>query len=60
MARSEASTPEQYPAELPPERREVVAKVREVILANLPEAYQETMSWVREEFEKAGKRLDIE
>jgi uncharacterized protein YdhG (YjbR/CyaY superfamily) len=45
MARSSASTPEQYLAELPPERREVVAAVREVILENLPEGYQEAMNW---------------
>jgi hypothetical protein len=45
MARSNASTPEEYLAELPPERREVVARVRDVILRNLPEGYRETMNW---------------
>ena len=45
MARSESGAVEEYLRELPPERREVVAKVREVILANLPDGYQETMNW---------------
>ena len=36
MARSNASTPEEYLSELPDMRREVVARVREVILENLP------------------------
>ncbi len=45
MARSEASTPEEYLTELPAERREVIAAVREVILANLPEGYEESMNW---------------
>lgn len=45
MARSSASTPEEYLAELSPDRREVVAAVRDVILENLPEGYQEAMNW---------------
>jgi hypothetical protein len=45
MARSSAPTAEAYLEELPPERREVVSAVREVILRNLPEGYRETMSW---------------
>jgi hypothetical protein len=45
MARSNAATPEEYLAELPPERREVIARVRDVILRNLPAGYQETMNW---------------
>ncbi|MFC1660469.1 DUF1801 domain-containing protein [Gemmatimonadota bacterium] len=45
MARSEAKTVEEYLRELPADRREVVSGVREVILANLPEGYQETMNW---------------
>jgi uncharacterized protein YdhG (YjbR/CyaY superfamily) len=34
-----------YLKELPEEKREVLAKVRGVILENLPEGYRETMSW---------------
>lgn len=45
MARSDAVTVQQYLDELPPERREVVSAVREVVLAHLPEGYQETMRW---------------
>jgi uncharacterized protein YdhG (YjbR/CyaY superfamily) len=45
VARSEAKTVEGYLRELPDDRREVVAKVRDVILANLPPGYQETMNW---------------
>lgn len=43
--RSEAATVEEYLADLPPERREAIARVREVILANLPAGLQETMNW---------------
>jgi uncharacterized protein YdhG (YjbR/CyaY superfamily) len=45
MVSSRASTVEDYLAELPPERREVVSAVREEILRNLPEGYQEAMNW---------------
>ena len=45
MVQSKASTPEQYLAELPEDRREVVAAVRQIVLDNLPEGYQESMSW---------------
>ena len=37
---SKARTVEQYLAELPDDRREAIVQVREVILANLPEGYQ--------------------
>ena len=43
--RSEAATPEDYIANLPPARAEAVAIVRKVILDNLPEGYEETMNW---------------
>lgn len=43
--RSEAETVDQYLNELTPERREAVAAVREVILKNLPEGYEETMQY---------------
>lgn len=45
MARSEATTVEQYLAELDPERREQIGAVRDVVLASLPEGYRETMNW---------------
>lgn len=43
--RSEATTVDQYLAELPDDRRAALEEVREVILANLPEGYQESMNW---------------
>jgi hypothetical protein len=45
MVQSEAKTVEAYLEELPEEKREVVEKVRDVILRHLPEGYVETMSW---------------
>lgn len=45
MVQSKAATVEEYLEELPQERREVVSAVREVVLANLPEGYEETMNW---------------
>ena len=43
MAKSNATTVEEYLAELPEERREAVEKVRSVILQHLPAGYEETM-----------------
>ena len=45
MASSSAATVEEYLAELPPERREVVSAVRDVVLRNLPEGYRESMGF---------------
>ena len=45
MASSSAGTPEAYLAELSLERREAIAGVREVILENLPEGYEEGMQY---------------
>ena len=45
MPTSTASTVEQYIAELPPERREVVTTIRELVRRNLPKGYTETMSF---------------
>ena len=45
MAQSKAKTVEQYLEELPPERREALQAVREVILKNLPSGYEETMQY---------------
>ena len=43
--RSEATTVEAYLDELPEDRRAALEAVREVILANLPDGYVETMNW---------------
>ncbi len=45
MASSKAATPEAYIAELPPERRELVERIRDIVNANLPDGYVERMSW---------------
>ena len=45
MVSSAATTVEAYLAELPPERREVLATVRALVNANLPEGYAEGMNW---------------
>jgi uncharacterized protein YdhG (YjbR/CyaY superfamily) len=45
MVSSAAATVEAYLAELPPERREVIATVRGLVNANLPEGYVERMNW---------------
>ena len=45
MATSKAATVEEYLAELPPERREVVSKVRDLVRRHLPKGYNETMSF---------------
>lgn len=41
----EANSPEEYISKLPEDRVEAITKLREVILANLPEGFQETMSY---------------
>lgn len=43
MVTSKAATVEEYLQELPPERRAVIAEVRETILENLPDGYVEKM-----------------
>lgn len=45
MATSKAATVEDYLAELPAERREVVSKMRAIVKRNLPKGYTETMNW---------------
>jgi hypothetical protein len=42
---STASTVDEYLAELPDDRRDAISAVRDVILANLPDGYEETMRW---------------
>jgi hypothetical protein len=44
LMRSDAPTADAYLGSLPPGRREAIAAVRAVILANLPAGYVETMS----------------
>jgi hypothetical protein len=41
MPRLEASSPDEYIAQLPPDRREAISAVREVIRRNLPAGYEE-------------------
>ena len=43
--RSNAETVEDYLDELPPERREAIATVRDVINEHLPDGYVEQMEW---------------
>lgn len=43
--KSDVSTIEQYISQLPAERREAIQAVRNVILKNLPEGYEEEMNW---------------
>lgn len=45
MVSSKATTVTKYLAELPPERRTAIAKVRDVILANLPKGCEEGMQF---------------
>ena len=56
MASSAAKTVDQYLGELPPERRAVVSKVRDVIRKNLPAGYEETMSFGMISYEIPLKR----
>jgi uncharacterized protein YdhG (YjbR/CyaY superfamily) len=42
---SKAATPEDYLAELPPERRAFVSRLRDLVNANLPDGYVERMNW---------------
>lgn len=43
--RSGAFTVDEYLAELPEDRREAIGIVRDEILENLPEGYEEAMNW---------------
>ena len=42
---STASTPDQYVAQLPDDRKAALGRLREVILTNLPPGFEETMSY---------------
>ena len=43
--RSNANTVKQYLSELPADRRAAIQTVRQVILDNLPDGYEEAMNW---------------
>lgn len=43
--KSQAKNVDDYLKELPEDRRNSIEKVREVILDNLPEGYEETVNW---------------
>lgn len=43
--RSEAETVEEYLAELPEERREVISAVRDLVVRHLPDGYRERINW---------------
>ena len=45
MAKSAASTVDEYLAELPEDRRRALSAVRDVVLRHLPEGYRETMAF---------------
>lgn len=45
MAKSAASTVEEYLAELPDDKRQALSAVREVVLRNLPDGYREMMTF---------------
>ncbi len=45
MVSTTTTTPTEYLASLPPDRREIISAVRDLILQNLPEGYQETINW---------------
>ncbi len=43
--KSNAATVAEYLSEMSPGRREAIEKVREIILHNLPDGYEEVMNW---------------
>jgi hypothetical protein len=43
--RSDAATVDEYMAELPDDRREAIAALRDLIVENLPPGYEESMLW---------------
>jgi hypothetical protein len=45
MVSSKAATPDAYLAELPPDRRDLVSRLRGLVIANIPAGYSERMSW---------------
>lgn len=45
MVSTTTTTPTDYLASLPPDRREIISAVRDLILQSLPEGYHETINW---------------
>jgi len=45
MASSKATTVNAYLKELPPDRRETISTVRDVVVQHLPKGYEESMVW---------------
>lgn len=45
MVSTSTTTPSDYLASLPQDRREVISAVRDLILGSLPEGYEETINW---------------
>jgi len=45
MAKSSPETVKEYLNELPKGKREVVKKLRQIVLDNLPNGYQESINW---------------
>jgi hypothetical protein len=45
MVSSAATTPEDYLASLPEERRAVISQIRDLIRKNLPKGYVESLNW---------------
>ena len=43
--KSDAKTVQEYLKEMAPERRQAIEKVRDVILKNLPDGFEEAMNW---------------
>lgn len=45
MVSTSTTTPSDYLTSLPQDRREVISALRDLILDNLPEGYEETINW---------------
>ena len=45
MVSTSTTTPSDYLASLPQDRREIISAVRDLILRSLPEGYEETINW---------------
>jgi uncharacterized protein YdhG (YjbR/CyaY superfamily) len=43
--KSDAKTVQEYLKEMPPDRRQAIEEVRQTILENLPEGYEEALNW---------------
>ncbi len=56
MARSTASTVDEYLEELPENRRKVISSIRDLVRANLADGYRETMNWGMIAYEVPLKR----